>query len=271
MHPTAIAVACAAFVGASLAPGSAVAEPFLPDFDAAGFTSGQPVDNRYFPMLSTDTRVYISEDPETGETGEERFELTNIGLGPVILGVQTFTQRDRAFEEGRLVEDTFDYFAQDDAGNVWYFGEDVTNYIYDENGNLIGTNSESSWRAGVNEALPGFIMPADLAVGFNYFQEFAPNDDALDQGTISALGLTVDGFTDVLRIFETSEIEPDLREFKYYAPGFGLIRADEGLDELLQNPELIFRLQPAAVPAPAASFLLLGLGALLARRRFARN
>lgn len=271
MHPAAILIACATVAGAILAPLPAVAVPVLPDFGAASFTPGQPVDNPYFPLLSTGTRTYVAVDPQTGEPADERFELTNIGLGPIILGVQTSIQRDRAFEEGRLVEDTFDYFAQDDAGNVWYFGEDVTNYIYGDEGNLIGTNNESAWRAGVNGALPGFIMPADLDIGFNYFQEFAPNDDALDQGTIFALGLTIDGFTDVLQIFETSEIEPNLREFKYYAPGTGLIRADEDLDESLQNPELIFRLQPASVPAPAASFLLLGLGAILARRRLQRG
>ena len=90
-------------------------------------------------------------------------------------------------------------------GNVWYFGEDVTHYRYDEAGNLIGTDSESAWRASVNGALPGFIVPADLMRGFNCFQESAPIDDALDPATTIAIGQFVPiGFGDysnVLKIF----------------------------------------------------------------------
>lgn len=246
-----------------------LAEPFLPDFSAATFTGAVP-DSSFFPMTWSGTRVFVGVETETGDV-VERFELTNVGAGPVILGVQTFTQRDRAFEEGRLVEATSDFFAQDTDGNVWYFGEDVTNFIYDDEGNLIDTNNESAWRAGVNGALPGFIMPINLTVGFNYFQEFAAADEALDEGTISALGLTVDGFANVLRVLETTSLEPDARGFKYFAPGFGLIREDEGLDENLDNPELVFRL--AEIPEPGALGML-GLGVLSlawARRRSARS
>ena len=125
-------------------------------------------------------------------------------------------------------------------GNVWYFGEDVTNYRYDEAGNLIGTDSESAWRAGVNGALPGFIMPAYLTLGFNYFQESAPIDGALDQATTIAIGqfVSIDfgDYNNVLKVLETSDLIPDLREFKYYAPGQGLILVEEGLSADLSNP-----------------------------------
>ena len=137
--------------------------------------------------------------------------------------MQTFIQQDLEFEDGLLVEKTFDYFAQDTMGNVWYLGEDVTKFEYDEDGNLISTTMEGAWRAGVNGADPGFIMPADLTIGFNYFQEHAPNDEAMDQGTIFAFiessRLEFGTFENVLQVFETTELEPDAREFKYYAPG----------------------------------------------------
>ncbi len=185
MNKLAASFAVALTLGSMLAPGSAASAPVLPDFSAATFVPGTPVDNRYFPLLDRKTRVYVSQ--ESGESN--RFELTVLGTGPTILGVQTTARRDRAFEDGRLVEDTFDYFAQDTDGNVWYFGEDVTNYLYDAAGNLIGTDNASAWRAGENfadpigdPAKPGFIMPAAPAVGFEYFQEFAPDDEALDQG-----------------------------------------------------------------------------------------
>ena len=164
-------------IALTLATNDARAAPFLPDFGAATFVPDAPIDNPYFPLLDKKTRVFV------GETPDERFELTVLGAGPIILGVQTTARRDRSFEDGLLVEDTFDYYAQDSIGNVWYFGEDVTNFHYDDEGNLIGTDNESAWRAGINGALPGYIMPVDLTVGFNYYQEFAAIDEALDQGT----------------------------------------------------------------------------------------
>lgn len=245
-----------------LAAYGAQAVPILPDFSAATFVPSAPVSHPYFPLTDFGTtRAYEGEKEEDGEIVTERFELTNFPDGPTILGVPTTTQRDRAFEGGLLVEETFDYYAQDTNGNVWYFGEDVTNFIYDDDGNLIETNSESAWRAGVNDALPGYIMPADLTVGFNYYQEFAAADEALDSAITFALGeivtLEIGTFSDVLQVLELNELEPDSRGFKYYAPGRGLILEEEGLDEDLMNPELRIEF----VPEPG-TWTLLGIGLL---------
>lgn len=253
-----------------LLAGQTRAAPFLPNFDLTNFAPGEAIDNTYFPLTDNKRRVFRGEKEEDGEVTFERFEFTNLGAGPTILGVQTTTRRDRAFENDVLVEDTFDYYAQDTSGNVWYFGEDVTNYRYDDDGNLIGTDSASAWRAGVNDALPGFIMPADLTLGFNYYQEFAVDDEALDQATTMAiLGLISIGigdYTNVLQVFETSELSPDAREFKYYAPGQGLILVEEGLDADLLNPTARIELVSEA-PLPATlSLMVIGLAGLLRSR-----
>jgi hypothetical protein len=245
------------------------------------FDPAQPIDNLYFPM--TDTRTYVYSGRDEDGPVDERFEHTNTGPGPVIAGVQTFIQQDLEFEDGLLVEKTFDYFAQDTMGNVWYLGEDVTKFEYDEDGNLIGETTEGAWKAGVNGASAGFIMPAEaeLTIGFNYFQEHAPADEAMDQGTIFAfideLVLEFGTFHDVLQVFETTELEPDAREFKYYAPGVGLILVEEDLDEDFENPELTFALtQIRSVPEPGTAGLMLlglfvGISAPLVRRRTRRR
>ncbi|NNE89236.1 MAG: VPLPA-CTERM sorting domain-containing protein [Silicimonas sp.] len=259
---------------------ASVAATFIPDFDAATFDAGAAIDNPYFPLdPSYQTTVQASGIDEDGEAFFEESQLSFGGPGRVILGVQTTVQRDLAFEDGLLVEDTFDYYAQDTDGNVWYMGEDVINYIYDDDGNLIETNNSSAWIAGENGALPGWIMPAEIVVGFEYFQEVSPADAALDQAMIWATGLTVTSggsvFEDVLAILETTSLDPEAREFKYYAPGVGLIRVEEGLDEAFGNPELIFeRVDMSEVPIPASLPLLLGgLAGLaaVARARVRKN
>jgi hypothetical protein len=261
---------------ACVASWPAAAVTVLPVFDPSQFDPAQPIDNLYFPM--TDPRTYVYSGRDADGPVDERFEHTNIGPGPVIAGVQTFIQQDLEFEDGLLVEKTFDFFAQDTLGNVWYLGEDVTTFEYDEHGNLIDTNTEGAWRAGENGAEPGFIMPAELTEGFNYFQEHASADEALDQGTIFVAFIDEFGtFENVLQILETTDLEPDEREFKYYAPGVGLILVEENLDEEFANPELVFELTDIrSVPAPGTAGLLLlgllvGVSAPLVRRRARRR
>ncbi len=247
-----------------ISAGAAGATTVLPSFDASAFKPGARIDNTYFPLRNGQRTVLFAEGEEDGERFTERSELSVLKRkGPTILGVRATIQRDRAYEDDLLVEDTFDYYAQDRKGNVWYLGEDVTNYHYDDDGRLTGTDSASSWRAGVNDAQPGYIMPAEPEVGFSYFQEYAPNDAAVDEARIASLGEVVaveaGVFRNVLRILESTALEPDALGYKYYAPGVGIIREDEGLDAGLGNPALVFgAVKVAPVPLPAGLPLLLG-------------
>jgi hypothetical protein len=266
-------LACAAAIfAASLVP--AAATTLLPDFSAATFVPGAAITNRFFPLVPGLSQTYASRTAtDQGITEELSIHATQ-GAGPQILGVNTTTVLDRAFTNGLLMEETLDYYAQDSDGSVWYMGEDVTNYVYDDAGNLIETNSASAWRAGVSGGLPGFIMPAEPSPGMAYFQEFAAENQALDEALIYALDQTVTvgskTYSGVLVTFESSSLDPDLRELKYYAPGVGLIRVEEGVDENFANPQVIANLVgPAPVPVPAAAFLLAGALAAfgLVRRR----
>ncbi len=221
------------------------ADPVLPAFDAAHFTA--PKLNPYFPLDIGTSRTLLGTRTD-GDPVIEHAVLTVQGPGPIILGVPTVLVLDEAFEGGVLVERTFDYFAADQDGNIWYFGEDVTNFRYDDAGKLTGTDSKSAWRAGVNDALPGISVAGTPTVGLTLFQEHAPTDEAMDYAEVVAIDLEITGpsgtYKDVLKTFEASTADPDLREYKYYAPGAGMIRADEELTAALDNPAIVVELQP---------------------------
>lgn len=266
---------CSLFAAAVILTPAVQAVTLLPVFDTATFINGAAIDNPYFNATNQATRTYQGTKEEDGEIITESFQFSYGGLGPTLMGVQTQILRDRAFEDGVIVEDTFDYYAQDSDGNVWYFGEDVTNYVYDDGGNLVETNDSSSWLAGVNDALPGFIMPALDALNVEYFQEFAPNDDAVDKAQTFATGLTVaidfGTFQNVRQVLETNPLDPDSVEFKYYAYGVGLILVEDGLDGNFANPEIsVALISTTPVPVPAAlpllSSALAGLSMLTRRR-----
>src|SRR3990172_584552 len=126
-------------------------------FDASNFENG--VQNDYFPLVPGTVYSYRQETPEGLETGT--VEVTR--KTKTIVGVTTFVVHDRVFLEGVLKEDTFDWYAPDKDGNVWYFGEDTRE---------IATGSTAgSWEAGKAGAQAGIIMLAHPMVGDTYMQE----------------------------------------------------------------------------------------------------
>jgi hypothetical protein len=262
LRPLAIAAAAAAVL--AIAP-TAWAAVFLPDFGAATFVPDASITNPYFSLLPGTTTEFRGEGVDKGKTVVEEFTRTVQFDRQTIGGIDAVVVRDTSFVNGVIEEDTLDFYAQDTAGNVWYLGEDVTNYVYDKNGVLIETNHDGGWRTGVNGALPGYAMPADLTLGFSYYQEFAPLDGALDIGTTFATDLTLDTFlgpqTNVLQVLETSDAEKKLREIKYYAPGLGLIQEEEGLNKHFEKPRFTSYLIAIALPGQSAGLSSLAFSA----------
>ena len=201
----------------------------VPVFNAGAFGSSLEIDNPFYPLVTGTKYTYQAEviDDETEEVSTEDIVVDVLNETKTILGVESRVVRDRVTEDGLVIEDTFDWFAQDDDGNVWYMGERVTNYEYDDEDNLIGTNDGGSWEAGVNGAQAGIIMEADPRIGFKYYQEFSPGnvlDQAVGVGRRERLETPIGTFTNVYRTREITVAEPDGLAEKLYAPGLGTIQ-----------------------------------------------
>jgi hypothetical protein len=264
-----LALACFAAI---LVCGAAPAAPIVPDFGSANFTPGAVVDNAFFPLMPGTRYTYSAEVEEDGETESIKIEEFVTNDTRIVAGVEARVVRVREWVDDLLVEDTFDWYAQDTLGNVWYLGEDSTEFEYDDDDNPIGMSKAGSWEAGVNGAQPGYIMEANPQVGDEYYQEFAPADNAIDQAEIAAINemvsIDLGDFDDVTRILESTALEPGVFEYKLYARGIGLVLILEDLDEFGQAGAVIPLTGLARVPTPATIGLgAVGLMVLLRRRQ----
>src|SRR4029453_10030745 len=110
-----------------------------------------------------------------------------------------------------LIEDTLDWYAPDNFGSVWYLGEATTEHLYDENWNPIGTSTEGSWEAGVDDAEAGFIMLANPRPGESYQQEFAEGvaeDMAKVERLNAKISVPIGAFANGLVTKEWTPLEP---------------------------------------------------------------
>lgn len=173
------------------------------------------VDSQYYPLVPGTTFVYAE--------GADTVRVAVLVDTKVILGVTCTVVHDQVFQDGELTEDTYDWFAQDTLGNVWYFGEDTR----EMSGGLV-VSTEGSWEAGVDGAKPGIIIPADPVVGTVYRQEYYACV-AEDMGEILGLDASATvpygSFTGCLKTRDFTPLEPDVNGNKYYAPGVGLVLA----------------------------------------------
>ncbi len=193
--------------------------PYDPKINPADFVDPSAIGfavpaNPYFPIIRGTTWAYGSD----GQT--ETVVVT--GETKKLLGVNCAVVRDIAKEDGQIIEDTRDFYAQDANGTVWYFGESTTEFQGGEPVSLAG-----SFAAGIDGAKPGIIMEAMPQVGDVYRQEFALGEaeDLAEvlklTGSAHVPAASCEGDCLVTRDF--TPIEPGAEEHKYYAPGVGSI------------------------------------------------
>ena len=224
--------------GAASAPGN-VTSP-LPqgsesvELDPGDFTVD--ITNTYWPMEPGDR--WISSETD-GKGDVLRVEVTvQDETYTVASGIEARVVHDRVTRDGAVVEDTLDWYAQDRDGNIWYLGEKTAEY---ENGQVVST--EGSWEAGVDGAQPGIAVPADPEPGLTYRQEYLKGQ-AEDQGAVLStdeqVGVPTGIYTGALLTRDTTALEPDLVELKFYAPGIGPVLTVEssggaGREELVET------------------------------------
>ena len=185
---------------------------------AANAPQPLPIDNPYFPLKPGTTFIYEG----TSEGHMEHDELAVTNRVKVIQGVPCVEIHDIVLHDGKLIEETLDWYAQDKDGNVWYYGEDSKEI---ENGKVVST--EGSWEAGVDGAQAGIMMEAHPKVGDTYRQEFYKGH-AEDTAEVFMLNQSVTvpygSYTNALVTRERTPLEPDVIEEKHYAPGVGMVQ-----------------------------------------------
>ncbi len=214
-------------------PAALSASPYKPLIDPSRFST--KIDNPYFPLTPGTVLTFKG----TSE-GEQEVDIVTVTTQTkTILGVSCDVVRDEVKVAGETTELTFDWYAQDRDGNVWYFGEDSREI---EEGKIV--SREGSWEAGKNGAQPGIIMPGRRTVGLAYRQEYYAGH-AEDQAKIVSLTETVSvpygSFRRVVVTEDSSRLDPKIVEYKYYAAGIGLV-----LEKNIKGPQETLELVSSA-------------------------
>jgi hypothetical protein len=194
-------------------PSWALHGPYSAKIDPSEFVAA--VNNRYFP-LKPGTRFHY-----TGvlETTPQTDDMVVLHRTKEILGVRSTVVRDTVSEHGKPLERTFDWYAQDKHGNVWYMGEDSLEL---KHGRFV--RADDSWQSGVNGAKPGIIMRGNPEPGEVYRQEYYPSGGALDQARVlsrhAMVNVPYGSFKRALLTVEWSPVEPQFEQ-KSYVAGVG--------------------------------------------------
>jgi hypothetical protein len=217
----AAAMALVLVLGVTANAGTTSARSTLPQgddpvhLDPADFSA--KINNRRWPMTVGSRWVYRVTDSSDGSRQRQVIEVTD-KTKTIADGIEARVVSDIVRENGKPVEVTSDWYAQDSHGNVWYFGEHTIAYKHGK------PLDNGSWEAGVDGALPGVALPARPKVGLSYREEYSKGV-AEDQSRVLALDQQAEvpagHYKHVLMTEDFSPIEPKVSELKFYAKGSG--------------------------------------------------
>jgi hypothetical protein len=189
------------------------------------FDDSTDIDARFFALQPGARTVYRGTVTDEDGRVRHRIVFTVTDLLKEVSGVVTRVVWDRDISEGHLDEAELAFFAQDEAQNVWTFGEYPEEY---EDGEFVG--APSTWLNGVQRAEAGILVPGHPSVDLPAFvQGFAPAIDFFDKGRVLRTDrhvcVAVGCFDDVVVIDEWNPLDPDDgHQRKLYAPGVGLVK-----------------------------------------------
>ena len=180
-------------------------------------------------LVSTGKNQYFILEPGHQlilEGEDEKVQITVLDETKMVDGVITRVVEEKEWKNGELYEISRNYFAIcEQTKDVFYFGEDVDYY---KDGKVV--KHDGAWLAGKNGNTAGLIMPGTPKVGMKYYQEIAPRV-AMDRAEIVILNKTCDTpagkFNQCMKVKETTPLEVGVVEYKYYAPGIGLIQDED--------------------------------------------
>jgi len=236
---------------------SEVPEIVFEDFDPSNFERSTNIDNEWLPLQPGTQWVFEGFTVEDDESIPHRIEFTVTDLTKEIEGVPTVVVWVVDYSDDEVVEQEIAFYAQDNDGNVWYFGEHPEEY---EDGEFV---EAPTWIAGLEDARAGIKMKADPQPGTpSYFQGWAPAVEWTDYGQVDQMGqetcVPVDCYEEVLVIAESSLEEEDAYQLKYYARGVGNVqvgwRGEDATQEELELVEYV-QLSPEALAEVRAESL----------------
>jgi hypothetical protein len=251
--------ACLAFLLYMSAAGGALEF----EFDSNNFDDSTTLENDFWGLriAGPTSAILFSESDDGCEVSEATIpagSTTGFGFFNSPYDINAVVIRDREWVSEEcdgnytLVEDTYDWYAEDNDGNVWYMGEDTT--AWDEEENCL--TSAGSWKAGDDGAEPGVIMLADPSPGVSYLQEYYEGE-AEDQAKVLRLNATVfieyqEGeYLDCLQTKEYTALAPGEVEHKFYCR---LSQGGVGLTLINELKGKTKRVEYAGTSKPSGSF-----------------
>jgi len=211
--------------------------PIQPEFRLVNFHAPLVIDNIFSPMQPGTGAVF--HELEDGECKvndvvvtaavKRHFHGAYAGLAARAVSDKVWADPACDGKRGTLLEDTIDWFGQDNGGNVWYFGENTIEYLFDDAGHPIGATREGSWQAGTDGARAGIVMFEHPVAGTFYRQEFSAgvaDDAALIEKVDVRIATPLGRFRECIKTRETTALSPGDVEYKLYCKNIGLVRVE---------------------------------------------